>query len=119
MRSTFDSLNFQRDLDILYKTAFSYILINVRLGLSKKILLSYKIDNISSGKSNEMKDLGIIFDTTFYFICRINFVVSKTYSNFEKILIGVPVFTSLYFAHGRSYLEYPKLVCNPIYDVHI
>ena len=89
------------------------------------VLFDYQINNISLERVNEMKDLGILFDTTFSFVKHIDFIVSKAYSMLGLIMRicddfnTALVFKSLYFAHVRSVLDYAAVVWSPSYDVHI
>lgn len=85
----------------------------------------YSIDGTPLEVMTEVKDLGVIFDTSLSFIPHISSIVSKalqmlgfikrcTYDFYNTNAILV-----LYYALVRPYLEYASCLWSPCYEVHI
>jgi len=88
-------------------------------------IFQYRIDNICLKKVEQIKDLGIIFDSKLTFVPHINEITNKamkclgfilrTVSDFKYINSYKLLFTGLV----RSNLEYNSTIWAPFYNIHI
>ena len=132
VESAYDAVLLQLDLDRLsewcstnsmslnvnkcYKITFAKI--------NAPIHFDYSINNISLQSKNEMRDLGVTFDSKLLFNLHINNLCSKSLKmlGFVKRLscdFSANSFKTLYCSLVRSVLEFASPVWSPCYACHI
>jgi len=79
------------------------------------------INNVTLERTNNIKDLGINFDSQVTFNILISSTVTSAYRTYGFIIrncnqFSIQVLSTLYFSLVRSKLEYGSIVWNPIYD---
>lgn len=85
---------------------------------------AYTMNNIPLARVNQIRDLGIIFDSKLSFCNHVNSIVSKASRALGFICRSLRNFTNihthklLYYTYVRSSLEYGSVVWNPYYDSH-
>lgn len=88
------------------------------------ILYNYYINQVLLERVQEVKDLGVIFDSKLEFHNHINYMTSKAYAMLGFIKRNTVDFNdpvalkSLYVSFVRSNLEYCSLIWSPFYENH-
>lgn len=86
---------------------------------------NYHYNNTQLIRCNEVKDLGVVFDSKLNFSVHINNIVSASLRLLGFIVRNCKAFTNitaldtLYFSLIRSKLEYGALIWNPIFNNYI
>lgn len=86
------------------------------------IQFPYSIIDATLSHLNEIKDLGVIFDSKLIFGKHIEMKIAKSYSmlGFVKRIcyefVNKDALKSIYCAHVRSHLEYASVVWSPLYN---
>lgn len=92
----------------------------------KKITLNYEyhLDNITIKRGEQIKDLGIVFDSKMTMIDHISLIITKAYKNLGFVLRVSKPFSDvnciklLYYSYVRSILEYCCNIWDPYYITH-
>lgn len=133
VRSTNDAIKLQSDLNSLSEWSKSN---GLSLNINKCFVMSffkirspttysYKLNGIDLSRLNEIRDLGVLFESNVSFNKHIDCVTAKAYSmlGFMKRICSkfVDPYTllSIYNAHVRSHLEYASIVWYPNYITHV
>lgn len=91
----------------------------------KPVLFYYNILGFNLTVSENIRDLGVVFDSKLSFIPHICQVISKSFSIYGFIYRNCREFTNtntlthLFFALVRSRLEYAAIIWSPLYNIHI
>lgn len=91
----------------------------------KPITYNYKIGPVVVGRSEVVRDLGVVFDSAFSFKNHIDDVISSSLRTLGFIyrscreLRSASCLKALYCSLVRSKLEYASLIWYPIYSTHI
>lgn len=133
VRDYSDSCKVQQDLDALAQwCSLNRLELNLNkcfvLTFSRKamntIVYNYELNNCAISRCNEMKDLGVIFDSKLTFSKHVDYIVSKAFAMIGFIRRNTSEFKdpftlkSLYISLVRSRLEYCSLIWSPYYDIH-
>ena len=125
VRSESDSVLLQEDLNNIYKWVNDWLLsLNIDkckvVSFGRKVInkYKYKIDDHILDNVDEIKDLGVIFDSKLKFAVHISDKINKAFSvlgvinrNFKYMTMDT--FIMLYKSMVRSHLEYANLVWYP------
>lgn len=129
-----DCHGLQADLDILSNWSTEH---DLRLNATKcscltitnktqyNLPFSYKVDDVSLPTSNNIKDLGVTFDTTLHFKQHVVNAVNKAYRALGFVIRTSRLFTDpvaileLYQSLVIPHLEYACSIWNPYYDNEI
>lgn len=93
--------------------------------IKQPILYEYVVDGKTLNRVNEIKDLGMVFDSRFTFVPHIEHVSSAAVKTLgfiirnSKYFLNEFTFKLLYFTFVRSKLEYGAMIWNPIYECHV
>lgn len=132
IRTIQDCLILQRDIDNILKWSIeNKLFFNIKkcvvLSYTRKItpvIYAYTIQNMSLTRVNEIKDLGVIFDSKLTFNNHIKYVVNKAYRMYGFIVRNTREFSNpmglkeLYVSFVRSILEYACVVWSPFYECY-
>ena len=128
-----DVLNLQENIDIINKWCHSNKLnLNVNkcyvMTYSRKLspnVNNYKIDNSTLQRVSNIKDLGVLFDSTLSFALHIQEICKIAGTTLGFVLRASSEFSDpsvmkqLYYSFIISRLEYAAIVWNPLYACHI
>lgn len=133
IRSVDDAYNLQKDLDSFQNYCTQY---KLSLNISKCFICSYtrkvqpinydyKIYGTSLTRVNNIRDLGITFDSKLLFDTHIDNIVRKASKALGFILRvsaefkDIKTLKILYCTFVRCHLEYASQVWNPVYDTYV
>lgn len=128
-----DVLNLQIDINNIVNWCYKN---HLEINLSKccqvsyykcrnPIFYKYSIDNHTLETLNEIKDLGVVFDSKFTFVNHINMIVPKAYALLAFIKRNCRDFVDpytiklVYMSIVLTKLEYGCIIWNPFYANHI
>nr|CAH7725950.1 unnamed protein product [Callosobruchus chinensis] len=92
---------------------------------SQPLIFSYKIESMSIVRCNEIKDLGVTFDSRLGFVEHMTNIASEATRILGFLIRNCRSFTNiaalrtLYCALVRSKLEYASIVWSPAYCTHV
>ncbi|XP_043481775.1 uncharacterized protein LOC122510891 isoform X1 [Leptopilina heterotoma] len=133
INSTADAEDFQKDIDKLYKWSLTNkLLLNVKkcsvITFSKSLspqLFNYKIGNSILNRVGEVRDLGVILQSTFDFTKHIDHVAENSLRTLGFVTRNASMFNNitairtLYLSLVRSPVLFASIAWRPYYDVHI
>lgn len=127
VKSPLDCAMLQRDIDATLKWCeVNFLSLNVKKCLyvafsNKRVPLhfDYKINSDSIDRVNEVKDLGVIFDSKLSFRSHVQSIVKKAYRNLGFVIRTTKDFSNLncikylYYSLVRNGLEFASQIWNP------
>jgi len=128
-----DCLILQKNIDTILRWLDSHLLtVNINkcrvMSFTRKVNVithNYIIQGIPLIRCNEIRDLGVIIDSSLSFIPHINHICNRATQMLGFVVRSTRDFTNtdciktLYISLVRSILEYCSVVWTPFYDVHM
>jgi hypothetical protein len=127
-----DALRLQDGIDIFRWCAGNNLFLNCAkckvVTFTKKtepLLFNYSINGTTLPRSNSVRDLGVVFDSTLSFTNHIESIVNSSFKSLGFVsrngreFSNVDTLKLLYFSYVRSHLEYASIVWSPMYSIQI